>query len=386
MSIINKEFFYLHDSTSYEFRPASGIMQLNTGDPVFLENEYWYIEFKHSLQDVDKFIPPVIMERIINGDIHLMLCNSHEAFHSVVKEIYLRVIDQLGVPPNKVTLLSESADINQEIHNVAKDAGREQISSAWTRIFEHACMCHLTYNRSIDFMQLPILVDKVYDKKFLNFNRRWRLHRPALVALMHVRGILSRGHVSLAPCDDNNDWASVWEWMKSQHQGNDEITSILIANEEGILKIPPMYLDTDELITNRAELESRADYLYSDTYFSVVSETNFYDFSPGRFLSEKIFKPVAMGHPFILLSRPNSLQLLRRLSYQTFSPWIDESYDQEEDDNRRLLMILNEIERLSNLTPNELTDFLNGVRDICLFNRRILKSKRAFYNILPKYP
>lgn len=373
----------MNSDTDFEVRPDTAIMQLKSGEPVFPKNKYWYIEFKLSLQNIDKFIPPVIIEQIINGDTHLMLCNSHEAFHMVVQEIYQHVILGMGIPEHKVILLSESADINQEIDRVAKATGREQISSVWTRIFEHGCMRHIEDRESAS-IQTPTLVDKVYDKKFLNFNRRWRPHRPTLVALMYVRDILSRGHVSLAPCDDHTDWPGLWEFIIHCHRDNGKITDMLTTNKESILKIPPMYLDTDELITNRALLEPRTDYLYADTYFSVVSETNFYDSTPGRFLSEKIFKPVVMGHPFIMVSRPNSLQLLRTLSYRTFSPWIDERYDQEEDDSKRLLMVLDEIERLSNLTPTEITEFLSGVRDTCLFNYRILKSKRTFYTFLPK--
>jgi hypothetical protein len=161
------------------------------------------------------------------------------------------------------------------------------------------------------------------------------------------------------------------------HRGSD-VAKILECNKDESFAIPPLYLDTEELMTNRAELENKTDYLYTETYFSVVSETNFYDFTPGRFISEKIFKPITFGHPFVVLSRPHTMKLMCELGYKTFSPWIDERYDDEQDDCKRLMMVLDETERLATLTPAALTEFLNGVRDICEFNRQVLLNKTEF--------
>ena len=225
---------------------------------------------------------------------------------------------------------------------------------------------------------MPVtLEDKIYDKKFLNFNRRWRLHRPVFVALLHSKNLLDKGYVSLAPCDDQNDWSKMWPWIMGHHRLTD-IEDILGSRKEETFAIPPLYLDTDELMTNQAAISNTSDYLYENTYFSVVSETNFYNFTPGRFISEKIFKPVLFQHPFLVLSRPKTLALMRDIGYKTFSPWIDERYDEETDDTKRMLMIIEETERLSNLSSQELTEFLCGVREVCKFNFYILINKNRF--------
>jgi hypothetical protein len=57
---------------------------------------------------------------------------------------------------------------------------------------------------------------KQYDKKFVNFNRRWRIHRPALVALLEIRGLLDKGYVSLGKTNEPND---NWE-VFYDHKGN----------------------------------------------------------------------------------------------------------------------------------------------------------------------
>ena len=355
--------------TTVDIRRNSGLLcVVNLPD----DHKYYYQEFKRNLSHVSQAVPEEVLDDIRSDtDTYLVLCNSHEAFHGSVSEVYNHVIIGLGVPEYKIILISESADIHHEVKRVAQSLGKQEIQVLWMRVFEAAGQRYIEHMSPEVF---PVtLVDKVYDKKFINFNRRWRLQRPTLVALMKIRNLLDKGYVSLAPCDDQNDWKRIWPWMLSYH--SPAITTQLLAHENEIFNIPDLYLDTTELMTNRADLETSSNYLYENSYFSVVSETNFYDFTPGRFVSEKIFKPIVFKHPFITVSRPNTMALLRELGYKTFHPWIDESYDTEIDDNKRLLMILDEIERLSNLVPSELTKFLDGVRDICEYNKQVLAKK-----------
>jgi hypothetical protein len=95
----------------------------------------------------------------------------------------------------------------------------------------------------------------------------------------------------------------------------------------------------------------------------------------GRFLSEKTFKPVAMKHPFIVASTPHFLDKFREIGYKSFSPWINEDYDLEHDDAVRMMKIVKEIERLVNLSPEELEEFLVAMREICQHNYALLMSK-----------
>ena len=181
--------------------------------------------------------------------------------------------------------------------------------------------------------------------------------------------------MSLAPVEGAT-WDGVWQRLTVYH--NVEINNILQVYGDEIRSMPPMYLDTTDLITNRAEYSPETRYLYNDSYFSVVTETNYYSDTPGRFLSEKVFKPILMLHPFMLVSRPHSMKLLTELGYKTFEPYIDESYDSIEDDSERLLAIVQEIKRLSYLSPEGLQDFLNGTAEICRHNLQTLAQKTNF--------
>jgi hypothetical protein len=75
---------------------------------------------------------------------------------------------------------------------------------------------------------------------------------------------------------------------------------------------------------------------YSNTHFSLVSES----WGHGhRFISEKIFKPLAFQHPFVVYGTAGTLRFLRESGFETFDHVIDESYDE----------IVNSVSRLSSI-------------------------------------
>jgi hypothetical protein len=63
-------------------------------------------------------------------------------------------------------------------------------------------------------------------------------------------------------------------------------------------------------------------------------------------LTEKTFKPIAMGMPFIIVGTQGSLQYLRSYGFQTFGDLWDESYDNEPDDHLRIEKIAKVLQQL----------------------------------------
>jgi UDPglucose 6-dehydrogenase len=119
---------------------------------------------------------------------------------------------------------------------------------------------------------------------------------------------------------------------------------------------------------------------FDNSLFSLVTETIFYSDFTGKnhtmhtlkdclFFSEKIFKPIIMQHPFILVSRPGSLKKLRERGYKTFAGIIDESYDEEYDDDKRMESIVNEVQRLSRMGDLEVLDFKEKIKPIVEWNK-----------------
>ena len=73
---------------------------------------------------------------------------------------------------------------------------------------------------------------------------------------------------------------------------------------------------------------------YVDTYFSLVTETVF-DI-PYSFRTEKIWKPIAMAHPWIAVANRGFYRDMRNLGFQTYSHLIDESFDMIDNNQDRL--------------------------------------------------
>jgi hypothetical protein len=110
-------------------------------------------------------------------------------------------------------------------------------------------------------------------------------------------------------------------------------------------------------------------------------ETHFdADQSGGAFLTEKTFKPIKHGQPFVIVGAPGSLQALRDLGYRTFDHAIDNSYDLETNNTRRWQLILKTIENIRTQDPD--TWFGACLEDIRHNQQHFLSSKHTRLNTL----
>ena len=73
-------------------------------------------------------------------------------------------------------------------------------------------------------------------------------------------------------------------------------------------------------------------------------------------LTEKTFKPIAMGMPFIIVGTRGSLKYLREYGFKTFEGIWDESYDDAEDDVRiqRIASLLRSLDELPESAKQDL--------------------------------
>ena len=123
-------------------------------------------------------------------------------------------------------------------------------------------------------------------------------------------------------------------------------------------------------------LEPRA---YIDTYFSLVTETVCAE-STHSFRTEKIAKPLAMGHPFIVASTPGFYRDLHQLGFRTFDHVIDESFDRVTDAQQRMDRVADVVR---DLVDQDLDAFLGACEETCKYNQQHLdqftyQNKRDF--------
>jgi hypothetical protein len=84
-------------------------------------------------------------------------------------------------------------------------------------------------------------------------------------------------------------------------------------------------------------------------------------------LTEKTFKPIALGMPFVIVGTQGSLEYLRSYGFRTFEGIWDESYDQAED-SVRIERIASLLRSLDELPQEAKQDLFNQAREVIEHN------------------
>lgn len=188
-----------------------------------------------------------------------------------------------------------------------------------------------------------------------------RRYRMILTAHLADRELLDKGSVSFhskpGACAQELE-ESAMHFSAAEKQ---------LVNQQLPLLNRSLYVDTcDHNPGNSAAFGHFEMKMFQQSFLHVVNETVFY--YKKLHLTEKIFKPIVSRRPFILVAAPGNLAYLKRYGFQTFSKWINEDYDNETDHSRRLIMIADEIEKISKLSLAELNCMHQEMQEILDYN------------------
>ena len=106
---------------------------------------------------------------------------------------------------------------------------------------------------------------------------------------------------------------------------------------------------------------------YNDYFIEIVIET---DCISTTWITEKTVKNLYIGKPFLMMCGAGSLAHLHELGFKTFSPWIDESYDQITNTYLRFEAIKQEIDRLATMSIEELNAIYQEMLPVLMHNRQ----------------
>jgi hypothetical protein len=354
----------------------------------FFGNDQFYNEF--SLNNISK----VALDEIVNGGGKLLInyvCDGGTAFEVKNFEKIVRFTKENNIPDEKVyfvfadfklkdnlkqlnvnykvidysyNMIGKAQEFNNTLTNPNYSYWGEGSYEPQFGTIEHR---KNSVTNSKEFLE-SIGTEK---KDFLLLNRHWKLHRLLILSQLHKLGF-EKNLVS-------------WDKQFS-YQLNRDLFLIYDNNEEFLKLITETssLLDIQDL-TKIAGFGFENKEIYLNTYLSIVTESIFHqehENFPSGYLSEKIWKPIGHCQPFILAGPSKSLEHIReRFGYKTFHPYIDESYDMEDNDFNRLKMIQTEIDKFANKTKEEKDEFLNNVKEICLYNQNLfLEYGKNSYN------
>lgn len=315
-----------------EINDENYIYLINVFDPsFFIRNEK--IGFK--------CISEKYIKDIKNGKCKLLLLNGIEGYIGCEGNNDLEIlnswIQELQIPYNSVYLLSGNLIIDQ----IVKEKGME-FRCIPLSMFDNWINYHIVRDLKSVVPFEPI--DEKY--LYLSYNRNVRYHRLHLLSKALFRDLLDIGKVSLG------------EFPNVENLPETDPVNLL-------QKKTPMKIDR-LLDFNMANILSFEDHI--QTFVSVVTET--LTNKNTLFLSEKIWKPIACGHPFMVLGGKGTLKKLKEYGFKTFDRWFDESYDMENEMENRCDMILNQLEVYKNKTIDELKLVRDEMKEICEFNQK----------------
>jgi hypothetical protein len=191
-------------------------------------------------------------------------------------------------------------------------------------------------------------------KQFLIYNRAWtgtREYRLKFVELLQQYNLVNECQTSFNPLDPENNTHYIDHVFKNPALKPHDIQDVF----------PP----------TSARSSASADFAendYASTRFEVVLETLFDD--KRIQLTEKVLRPIACGHPFILASTPGCLKYLHEYGFKTFNGIIDESYDNEPDPVKRLEMVVDAMVQITKWsTTTQLANHIK-IKEITDFNKQ----------------
>jgi len=215
-------------------------------------------------------------------------------------------------------------------------------------------------------------------KKYISFNRLTsgkRVYRSLFISELIQRNILDQGYVSYnVVCPENNK-----DYVKNLLEAKD---SGMITNEQLVKALSnianislPLRIDYQ----NQTSIPNHSFALSAvketqESFIYVVTETCYWETK--CHLTEKIFKPIVSRMPFILVGPAHNLRYLHSYGFQTFSTWIDESYDAIEDPIARMEAIGQVLEDICRMSFDELESILRRMEDVLEYNYNLFYSQK----------
>lgn len=221
-------------------------------------------------------------------------------------------------------------------------------------------------------------------KFFMCFNKSPKLHRYALLCLLKKHHLIDDINWSLVPSwnsQPKDDFYTKIFNKEEKEYYKDEIEffynqKIKISeyeedkkwfnefqdiNREGF----PIWLHNPELMEN-----------YESSYINIITESMFLDSDNNIHISEKSFKPFFYYQFPLILSSCGHIKKMREIyGFDFFDDLIDHSYDLEPNQNKRLVMFVDEVKRLNNM-KNTVVEFYENNR------QRFEENKKKVIDIL----
>ena len=278
---------------------------------------------------------------------------------------------------DRVVYVSSTCNVQTEyLQWCRKNRMPELMKCAWYGFFASWINFH---QRHKDYPELDIPMARWTPgtPRFMSLNRRPYPHRIFFITLLEHFGLVGRGAISMPKHFEEKDinWGTLdfnlpYQWDCLKDRCNGYIDSLDNSFNQVYNKLP-LIADTDRFNINYAlDLNNT---LYDIYPVNLVTETLF--FTNAIFPSEKIFKPMLHGQIFLLAGAPGFLRQLREYGFKTFSPYIDETYDDIDDPVERGIELVRILKGIVTLSEDDFATLLANCQETIQHNRQLLTDK-----------
>ena len=327
-------------SDKIEYVPYNEIFGRNH---LYIINVYSYSFFSDNFDIGFSCVSEKYLEDIRQGKSKIVMLFLYEGYSGSKGNYDLEVIEKWRVdanlPINSIYYVSGNLLCKQivEEKNLGYQGRPIQYFEPWNK-----------YNDNTIIEYKPINEKNLY----LTYNRNPRQHRIQLILNLLKHDIFDRGLISLSQL--------VYD---TPEDANQEHVEFLKNNTPFVIS------EGCDLFFNMCCNITKED--YEKTFISMVTETLVDEGT--LFISEKIWKPIMVGHPFIVFGNLGTLKFLKSMGYKTFDKWINEEYDNEPDSGKRCNMITDELVKLSIKTEEELKLTRDEMNEVCDYNQKWYK-------------
>lgn len=202
-----------------------------------------------------------------------------------------------------------------------------------------------------------------FTKVFISYNNlisKYRSYRLHLGSEIIARDIAKDGYFSLPMQENNVSWKNI---LADKNSSLSTKAKLEIHNN---LKDQQTPFKIDDIIPNGATSANVDFDQLTSALWHVVTETVY--FQEKLHLTEKVFKPIVAKRPFLLTAAAGNLAYLKSYGFETFSQWINESYDQETDNYLRIIKIADQLERLCQMPIDDLRAMHEEMKPVLEYN------------------
>jgi hypothetical protein len=269
--------------------------------------------------------------------------------------------------------------LNTELESDDKDKLLSEFNFIDCYCFFHIFAAHDWFREYYYDKQITCPSTRKLSKKFITFNRltsNARIYRTLLVNELIKYNLLDDGNVSFSKdCPDGGNFAQ--QLINNAKIYNIPIDLVNQAIDNINSTSHPLRIDfTEESIPNRSFCLDSI-HTHMESFLHIVTETNYW--GRRKHLTEKIFKPIILKQPFILIGCAHNLDYLKSYGFKTFDRWWNEDYDNIEDDIERMSYIGTVIDNICKMSYSELEDILKEMQEILDYNFNLFYS-REFLN------